>query len=194
MSDRQQSFYFIAIVFLFTCGAALLVYRGYESYYQQNVDAELSAAATPVQIPLPNSGTWKNYVNDHYGFSMMVPKDYTESIHTSDGNTAVFFEMPTTDAAWIKANGSSRAAVFEILPFSNSQYQAMIKNCASPSESSMPACQPKALQQNFLGNNNDYYFYYGRIDQVGDYPSDFKPQLFDQADEIIKGFKLFNLK
>ena len=47
MSNRQQSVFFCLIVFLFACGAGLLVYKNYNDYYQQKAEIDLETAATP---------------------------------------------------------------------------------------------------------------------------------------------------
>lgn len=53
MTDKQQSAYFFAIVFLFACGAALLIYRGYSEYYQQKTSVDLENASI-ANMPVNN--------------------------------------------------------------------------------------------------------------------------------------------
>lgn len=50
MTDRQQAIFFFLIVFFFTCGAGLLVYRQYNAYYEEKTANDLQAAVNlPVQ-------------------------------------------------------------------------------------------------------------------------------------------------
>jgi len=50
MTNKQQSVFFFLIVFLFACGAGLLVYKNYNDYYQEKTANDLEAAANlPVQ-------------------------------------------------------------------------------------------------------------------------------------------------
>jgi hypothetical protein len=48
MTNRQQSIFFLLIVFLFSCGAGLLIYKNYSDYYQLKISTNLEAAATPI--------------------------------------------------------------------------------------------------------------------------------------------------
>jgi len=57
MTDRQQSVFYFLIVFLFACGAGLLVYRQYADYYQQKTEIDLEAAAAPAALPKPKAPT-----------------------------------------------------------------------------------------------------------------------------------------
>lgn len=45
MTNRQQSTFFFLIVFLFACGAGLLVYKQYDSYFQEKTATDLEAAS-----------------------------------------------------------------------------------------------------------------------------------------------------
>lgn len=57
MTDKQQSIFFFLIVFLFACGAGLLVYKQYADYYQQKAEIDLEAASTAVPINKPSAPT-----------------------------------------------------------------------------------------------------------------------------------------
>jgi hypothetical protein len=46
MTNRQQSTFFFLIVFLFACGAGLLIYKQYDSYYQEKAAIDLEASAS----------------------------------------------------------------------------------------------------------------------------------------------------
>jgi Immunoglobulin-like domain of bacterial spore germination len=45
MTDKQQSVFFFLIVFLFASGAGLLVYKQYDTYYQEKIATDLEAGA-----------------------------------------------------------------------------------------------------------------------------------------------------
>jgi Immunoglobulin-like domain of bacterial spore germination len=54
MTDKQQSAFFLLIVFFFTCGAGLLIYRGYNLFYQESAVMNIEAADLAVQkVPAP---------------------------------------------------------------------------------------------------------------------------------------------
>jgi len=50
MTDRQQSTFFCLIVFLFASGAGLLVYKQYDTYFQQKAAIDLEAASVVAPI------------------------------------------------------------------------------------------------------------------------------------------------
>jgi hypothetical protein len=57
VSPRQQTFFFVAIVFFFAMGIALLVYKNYSEYYQQQIATSNEISSTPVvphQTVVPN--------------------------------------------------------------------------------------------------------------------------------------------
>jgi hypothetical protein len=60
MTDKQQAIFFFLIVFFFTCGAGLLVYRQYNAYYEEKTANDLQVAVnlpvqkTPASIVLPD--------------------------------------------------------------------------------------------------------------------------------------------
>lgn len=90
MTNRQQSAFFLVIVFLFTCGAGLLIYKQYDAYYKQKTEMDLETVSSfsPVSkgSSAPSASTtqeqisgWKTYKNDQYGFEFQYSGDYTES-------------------------------------------------------------------------------------------------------------------
>lgn len=117
------------------------------------------------------------YTNDEFGFQITLPKEWenykTETTLSSASQTNIAFELPTTDNNWIK-NGKNYAEVFSVI--------------ITPSES--PTTLPGAQKIVALAT---YTYSYLRADRITDYPTDFTPALFSQADEIIKNFKTIPL-
>jgi hypothetical protein len=78
MTNRQQSAFFLAIVFLFTSGIGLVIYRQYDQYYAQKAAADLETAQTPSLAveKLATSATtgWKTYTYDEFEFK--YPSDW----------------------------------------------------------------------------------------------------------------------
>ncbi len=104
MTNRQQSAFFLAIVFLFTCGAGLLIYKQYDEYFSQKaaIDLEAADAAQPIvkksQSPAATStpdqvNGWKIYKNDQYGFEFSY---HTQSY--APENLEAFKSTPNDDS------------------------------------------------------------------------------------------------
>jgi hypothetical protein len=84
MTNRTQSVFFFAIIFLFATGLGLLVFRNYNEYYVQQTSAELEtaqASETPVPQPKKPVATttpdqvsgWQTYTNAKYDFTFDYP-------------------------------------------------------------------------------------------------------------------------
>jgi len=54
ISSKQQTVFFMAIVFLFAFGLALLVYKNYSDYYQQEIATSDEISAIPTASVSPH--------------------------------------------------------------------------------------------------------------------------------------------
>jgi hypothetical protein len=105
MNDRQQAIFFFLIVFLFTCGAGLLVYRQYNAYYEEKTANDLQAAAN-----LPVQKTPASIVLADGRLQVNIPKegDMVSQIFTVSGFAQGWFEGSIA----IKVFDASNAPLF----------------------------------------------------------------------------------
>lgn len=137
-----------------------------------------------------------NYINEEFGFSLTVPDYYTIEAEESEYGT-VYFKRATVMPEWIKA-GANIASVFTISPVLLTDFAKLKNDCANDkSEYGLgPVCfpfQPNVVGHKVLGQNDKYAFIFVRTDRSSDYPNDFTPDYFEEAEEIVKTFQTFNL-
>lgn len=149
MTNRQQSIFFLVIVFLFTSGVGLLVYKNYNEYYEQKTDIELETANT--QVPSETSH-WKTYTNSQYGFTLKYPSSY--SLNDSPGKQP-YFEYEISEVA--SFSGKSNyidSSLFSVFADNNSVNLSM---CLKDDPGS---ANPKDLTETKEINGNNFYVLY----------------------------------
>ncbi len=184
---------------LLSSGFGLASFAQWSNSYRQQIYRETQSAlpkhlesqSVNKQANGTNSNNLKTYTNEEYGFLIEIPTVY--SVHKVENGSVPFlaFELPTQDPDWVNAHSdsASEASVFNIVPYTYANYQNMVAVCKKSENQNNIGCQDAQIKKATLGKNNKFYFMYTRADLVGDFPADFTPNVFSQADEIIKTFK-----
>ena len=160
-----------------------------------------SAKQTDNSSPAASTMKTALYTNEEFGFSLQVPTHYSVKDVTPEMSGGPFkfvsFQRETKQQEWIVGAKSNHAAVFDIHPWILAEFAVLEKDCREKSREEMgPGCFPldNVEGHKVIGRNNKYAFIYTRVDRITDYPNDFTPEMFAEAEEIIKSFKTFDVK
>ncbi len=144
------------------------------------------------------------YQNSKLGFSINLPAEWSNYTITQDDNlvmtddknmpvaegmSAVTFELPTTDANWLKG-GVTKGDVFIISAFPLSQMDKLKEFCSGPNPGIWTNCLAITSP---VAKNNKYIFSYLRADKITDYPSDFTSEFFSRVDSVMRTFKVSDI-
>ena len=146
MTDRQQSAFFFAIIFLFTSGIGLVIYKQYDQYYSQKTEIDLEAASTTI-VPVKKvqastqsqATTLKTYKNDQYGFEFQYPgnlvvgQDIIVSFYSldkfkgtlTDGASEEDLSYDSANNQWNVSLGINETAADAFCPFKRTTVQKL---------------------------------------------------------------------
>jgi hypothetical protein len=178
----------LLILLVLAYGLSILKNRNNERNNQQTQQADQPSSAT-----LPSAQT---YTNNEFGFSLDLPAHYTvKPMRDEAGNQWVSFQRETNQEEWIEM-ADSTAPVFDLRAMTLAQFAELEEQCKTNREEIGPGCFPfdNVEGHKVLGRNNKYALIYTRIDKITDYPNDFTPEMFAEADEVIKSLKIFDVK
>jgi hypothetical protein len=177
MTDRQQSAFFFAIVFLFTSGIGLVIYRQYDLYYEQNTDISIETAQTPAvalekssaSSTLSQTSDWKTYKNTEYGFefgypaSWQIEPDDTGVSVEKPGNFSGDGDGPSPVVLVVVRQRAAPTNTNDIVEYYMSQYSAPGVSIPVESSEKIEVDGQLAYHITWIGSpvyHNDIVFYY----------------------------------
>lgn len=128
------------------------------------------------------------YTNNEFGFSLLLPKDWTD-YKVDQSDTDLLFYLPTTSTNYGRPP-QKYAPLFNIVAIPLAEAAAQDKKCATPDPYRYWGDCIGVI--NNLGGNNFYRFAWGSSGI--DYPPDFLTEKVKQAETVTKNIKIFDIQ